>query len=126
MFSFFKNLRKMKSLNFQKEQYRGTLKQFMKVRGLRSISIANYNKWLRAQNKSVLNSPVHSLKIDIQDGYLNLFTYSRNKNGNCGPKIEDASVDAYMEAYDIVMNIFENEKNIPSKVKRNILVTVSR
>ena len=35
MFNKLKNFIKMRNLNFQKEQYRGTLKQFMKVRGLR-------------------------------------------------------------------------------------------
>lgn len=115
----------MKSLNFQKEQYRGTLKQFMKVRGLRSISIANYNKWLESNKQETIKTPVHSLKIDIQDGYLNLFGYSLNRNV-CGPKIEDASVDAYMSAYNIVISIFENEKKIPSRIKRNILVSISR
>lgn len=125
MFDRIKNFIKMKSLNFQKEQYRGTLKQFMKVRGLRSISIANYNKWLESNKQETIKTPVHSLKIDIQDGYLNLFGYSLNRNV-CGPKIEDASVDAYMSAYNIVISIFENEKKIPSRIKRNILVSISR
>lgn len=116
----------MRNLNFQKEQYRGTLKHFMKVRGLRSISIANYNKWLQSNNQEPIKTPVHSLKIDIQDGYLNLFGYSLTRQGICGNKIEDASVDAYMKAYDTVMDIFENEKKIPSRIKRNILVSVSR
>ena len=35
-------------------------------------------------------------------------------------------VNAYMKAYDTVMDIFENEKKIPSRIKRNILVSVSR
>ena len=126
MFSKLKNFIKMRNLNFQKEQYRGTLKQFMKVRGLRSISIANYNKWLQSNNQEPIKTPVHSLKIDIQDGYLNLFGYSLTRQGICGNKIEDASVDAYMKAYDTVMDIFENEKKIPSRIKRNILVSVSR
>lgn len=125
MFNKIKNFIKMKNLNFQKEQYRGTLKQYMKVRGLRTISIANYNRWLNENGKTAIATPVHSLKLDIQDGYLNLFGYSKDMK-KCGLKIEDASVDAYMEAYRIVMDIFENEKNIPSRVKRNILVSVCR
>ena len=116
----------MRNLNFQKEKYRVTLKQFMKVRGLRSISIANYNKWLQSNNQEPIETPVHSLKIDIQDGYLNLFGHSLRKPGICGNKIEDVSVDAYMKVYDTVIDIFKNEKEILSKIKRNILVSVSR
>ena len=64
--------------------------------------------------------------IDKRIALLNLFGYSLSRKGICGNKIEDASVDDYMRAYVIVMDIFENEKSIPSRIKRNILVPVSR
>ena len=34
--------------------------------------------------------------------------------------------DFYKTAYDAVMDVIKNESNIPSKVRRNILVPVSR
>ena len=70
MLSFIKKIfmQKVKKENFHKEQIRGTIKQLMKVRGLRSISIANYNKWKMKEK----NKWLHSLKLDIQDGYLYL------------------------------------------------------
>lgn len=106
-----------KSIDYQKEQYRGTLKQIMKVRGLRAISLTNYNKWVNMFPFET--STVHSLKIDIQDGYINLFTHQNEK-------IDDAPVQLYHDVYERVNEILQNEKNIPYKIKRNILVKVGR
>ena len=50
IFKFFKNMRTKKVTNYQKEEYRGTIKQIMKVRGLRTISLANYNDWSGKKN----------------------------------------------------------------------------
>lgn len=108
-----------KFYNYDKETYRGTIKQIMKVRGLRTISLANYNTWLGINNP--IN--VHSIKLDVQDGYINIFKYNNDK---CGEQIDDASTELYRAIYNQVMDIINNEKNIPSKVKRNILVKVFR
>ena len=43
-----------------------------------------------------------------------------------GQKIEDATAEMYGEAYSIVKRILDDEANIPSKVKRNILVKMAR
>lgn len=124
MFNF-KNFFKMKNLNYQKEQYRGTIKQIMKVRGLRTISLANYNTW--KGNENDVKNGVHSLKLDIQDGYLNIYGYKQNTaKVTCGAEIEDASVDTYRNAYEQVMSIIGDEHSIPYKVRKNILVKLSR
>jgi hypothetical protein len=59
----------------------------------------------------------------VQDGYVNIFGYKNNK---CGEQINDATADLYQGVYDQVMDIVNNEHNIPSKIKRNILVKVFR
>jgi len=110
----------MKRTNYQKELYRGTIKQIMKVRGLRAISLENYNKWLGTKN----TTGVHSLKLDIQDGYINIYDYK--KNGGCGSVINDASAELYEGVYNEVNNILRREDEIPGKVRRNILVRLSR
>lgn len=115
------------TMNLKKEMYRGTLKQIMKVRGLRSISLSNYREWA---NEEQTTKGIHSLKLDLQDGYINIYGYGKQtKTGKylCGETaIEDASADTYAAVYSKVMEILDNEKNIPSRVKKNILVRLSR
>lgn len=123
MYNFIKRIFMKKNLNLQKEQYRGTLKQIMKVRGLRTISLANYNKW--KGNDVNFDTDVHSLKIDIQDGYLNIFTYN-TRTKRCGVEIDNASAEMYKSVYNQVMNILGEEQAIPYKVRKNILVKIAR
>ena len=114
---------KNKKENFRKEQIRGTIKQLMKVRGLRSISIANYNKWKMKEK----NKWLHSLKLDIQDGYLYLYGFRKSENDSrAGERLENLSIDQYNEAYTQIMDILADEDKIPSNVKRNILVKIAR
>ena len=120
-------MKNSKNTNYAKEEYRGTLKQIMKVRGLRTISIANYDKW--AGNQQDING-IHSLKLDIQSGYLNIFGYrlaNKSKRPMCSDvAIDNASAEMYKNVYQRVMNILENENNIPTKERKNILVRVAR
>lgn len=111
-----------KNFDLQKEQYRGTLKQIMKVRGLRTISIANYLRWRNAS--PAVTTGIHSLKLDLQDGYINAYGYA--PNGKCGDKIEDATSAEYKYAYDTVNEILNCESAIPYKAKRNIFVKLGR
>lgn len=125
MFEFIKFcfMSKNKKENFRKEQIRGTIKQLMKVRGLRSISIANYNKWKMKEK----NKWLHSLKLDIQDGYLYLYGFRKSENDSrAGERLENLSIDQYNEAYTQIMDILADEDKIPSNVKRNILVKIAR
>ena len=125
MLSFIKKIfmQKVKKENFRKEQIRGTIKRLMKVRGLRSISIANYNKW-KGQEE---NQWLHSLKLDIQDGYLYLYGFRKSDNDfRAGERLENLSIDQYNEAYTQIMDILADEDKIPSNVKRNILVKIAR
>ena len=125
MLSFIKKIfmQKVKKENFHKEQIRGTIKQLMKVRGLRSISITNYNKWKRQED----NQWLHSLKLDIQDGYLYMYGLRKSENDSrAGERLENLSIDQYDEAYTQVRNILADEDKIPSNIKRNILVKMAR
>lgn len=115
----------MKTFNFTKEQQRGTLKQVMRVRGLRTISLINYINWKngkeRAHDKENNNVyPVASLKLNLQDGYLNLFDDNNNKIEN------EVAAGLYNNVYNLVTEIFEKEDMIPYKFKRNILVKINR
>lgn len=112
------------NFDYRKEEYRGTLKQIMKVRGLRTISIANYINWLRGEGYDVDDCPVHSLKLDVQDGYINAYTYGTN--GRCGAKIDDADTREYRCARKLVTDLLKREYEIPAKVRRNILVKLCR
>lgn len=116
-----------KNMDLKKEEYRGTLKQIMKVRGLRTISLNNYNTWKGIPTDT---EGIHSLKLDIQSGYLNIYGYGTTvKSGKpvCSEvAIEDASAYTYKGVYDQVMQILDDEKNIPYRVRKNILVRVAR
>lgn len=120
------NYFRMKTPDYAKEQYRGTIKQIMKVRGLRTISLANYEKWL--DNDVDPKSAVYSLKLNLQDGYVNIYGYRVTKTGKyaCGDVIDNAPAALYKQAYDLVNEIIKNEAKIPSKVRKNILVGLSR
>ena len=125
MFEFIKIffMTKNKKENSRKEQIRGTIKQLMKVRGLRSISITNYNKWKRQEE----NQWLHSLKLDIQDVYLYMYGFRKSENDSrAGERLENLSIDQYDEAYTQVKNILADEDKIPSNIKRNILVKMAR
>ena len=111
------------NFDYQKEQYRGTLKQIMKVRGLRTISIANYIKWLKSTGNNLEYPTVHSLKLDLQDGYINAYGWKGNK---CGEKIEDFPTEGYRYALAVVNDIISKEYTIPYNVRRNIFVKMMR
>lgn len=109
--------------DYRKEQYRGTLKQIMKVRGLRTISLANYANWMRSNGKQMDGPFVHSVKLDIQDGYINAYGWD---GARCGGKIADASADVYRDVLAMVNDALANESVIPYRVRRNIFVKMAR
>lgn len=112
-----------RNFDYNKEQCRGTLKQIMKVNGLRTISIANYVKWLNANGTSLSMPKVHSVKLDLQDGYINAYGWKGNK---CGEKIEDLSTSDYAAVLRFVNDALNMEDKIPYRVKRNIFVKMCR
>ena len=112
----------MKKFDLKKEEFRGSIKQLMTVRGLRMINLSNYNALTGNVDKKLSN--IHSIKIDIMTGFVNLYA---NGNGNrAGVKLDNVPVDLYKKVYNRVLEIFKNEGNISSDLKRNILVRVSR
>jgi hypothetical protein len=112
----------MKKFDLKKEEYRGSIKQLMTVRGLRMINIANFNAWSGNVMPKLEN--VHSVKIDIMNGFVNL--YAPGKGGRAGNRIDDVSAAIYKKVYERVLEIFKTELDIPADVRRNILVRVSR
>ena len=112
-------------VDYKKEQARGTLKQIMKVRGLRTISIANYYNWAKKNGVRMNYPTVHSLKLDIQDGYINAYGWNGTK---CGEKIEDLSTSEYLNILGVVYEMISKEESgkIPYKERRNIFVKVCR
>lgn len=127
--AFFKKLRTVfkekKTLDYKKIELRASLKDLMKVRGLRSINFSNYLRW---KNGGEINPLpwLHSLKLNLMDGYLYMYGYRNENDHRAGKRIENATVEMYNEAYELVKKILEDEENIPSKVRRNILVKLTR
>ena len=110
--------------NYEKFQVRGAIKEIMRNYGLRSISLANYYKFLNVESE-VKN--VHSIKYDIMNGYIKVHKYKENKNDTrSGDAFDTVDINTYRSTYDAILNILNNEHLIPNKVKRNILVKVSR
>jgi hypothetical protein len=118
-----KLMSKKTKCDFHKEEVRGALKQLMKTRGLRTISLENYNQWKKSEAKPWL----HSMKIDIQDGYIYFYGYKADGRTNrAGQRLENLSTEYYDDAYRQVINVMNDEAIMPSNVKRNVLVKVSR
>lgn len=111
------------TFDYNKEQSRGTLKQIMKVRGLRTISLANYVNWLNNNGGKLDRPAVHSLKLDIQDGYINAYGWNGNR---CGSKIDDLSAGDYSIVLMLVNHALNKEAEIPYRVRRNIFVKMAR
>ena len=109
--------------NYGLEASRGAIKQIMKVRRLRAINLRNWYNYLQIDAPESLRN-VHSIKLDVMSDYIDLF--STNSNGRCGSKIQDASYETYTEAFKEVSGILNNEKNIPHRLRRDILVSVYR
>lgn len=105
--------------SYEKYQLRGAIKEIMRNYGLRTISLANYNRYLGNDT----NNGIHSVKYDIMNGYIHLHDYK--ENGKCGSAQENVDVETYANVYNTVLNILKNE-DMPNKVKRNILVKVNR
>ena len=122
----FSNMKKNKNMDLQKEQYRGTLKQIMKVSGLRTIILNNYAEW---KGETPNADGIHSLKLDVMSGYLNIYGYKTTASNKlaCSPvAIENATADTYRAVYDRVRQILDEKENIPYRVRKNILVRVAR
>lgn len=116
-----------KKMDYEKELYRGTIKQVMKVRGLRTINLHNYRKWKSSMDEVIQNTVenVHSIKLDIQDGYINAYAPSKSPL-RCGGKIENVSAEDYSRLFSEVNSILADEGRIPAKERKNIMVKVCR
>lgn len=116
-----------KKMDYEKELYRGTIKQVMKVRGLRAINLHNYRTWKSSMDEVLPNTVenVHSIKLDIQDGYINAYASSKS-SFRCGDKIENVSAEDYSRLFSEVNAILADESRIPTRARRNIMVKVCR
>ena len=112
----------MKKFDLKKEEFRGSIKQLMAVRGLRMINLFNYNNFIGNTPTKIEN--IHSIKIDLMNGYVNLYT--PGNAGRAGDRIDNVAANIYKKVYERVLEIFKNEDDIPSAIKKNILVRFSR
>lgn len=125
MFNFLKNLFMSTKArqDYHKEEIRGTIKEIMKTRGLRSISLSNYNKW---KERDTSNMWLHSVKINMEDGYLYMYDYNKSNRRQPGERYEKPTMAMYEEAYSQIREVLNNEDKMPFKIKRNILVKMNR
>lgn len=124
--NLFKKMR-TKKLDYEKISLRASIKDLMKMRSLRTINIANYNRWKQENGNSVINHWAHSLRLNVLNGYIDVYAPRLSENDKrAGKIIDDVSLSQYQELYGIVTDILDDEKKMPPKVKRNILVKVNR
>lgn len=107
--------------NYTKEFIRGSIKELLKARGLRSISFANYDRWANKKN----TQEVHTVNYDIEKGYIRFYRYKENSHKR-GDMMHDVTLETYEKTYKRAKDILKHEKEIPYKVKRNILVGLYR
>ena len=56
-----------------------------------------------------------------------MYGFRKSENDSrAGERLENLSIDQYDEAYRQVRNILADEDKIPSNIKRNILIKMSR
>ena len=102
---------------FNMLEKRGTVKEHMSLRRIRTINFWNYLKW---KGFNPENFPVKSVKLDILNGYLNLYDSTNHKIPS------ESAKELYDQVYDMCMEIFRDEKLIPCKQRKNIVVSVNR
>lgn len=95
----------------------GTITEFMKSRRIRSISARNYIKW-KGYDEDVF--PVATVRLDLFDGRLKMFDHNNKM------LTEKEADNVCGSVYDLVSEISENEKLIPYKKRRNIIVKINR
>lgn len=116
-----------KPLDFEKISLRASLKDMMKMRSLRSINVYNYRLWKYGKDADKHSPWLHSLKLNILNGYMDVFgPRTGTPDHRSGNIIEDVSLQQYQEVYNMIKEILSDEVYIPTKVKRNILVKVNR
>lgn len=108
----------------EKEEELSWLKQrllsFFTSRNLRAVSLYNYQK-----NTGKEFGNIYSVKLDV--GNDNGFKFYRfNGNDRCGDIIDEPTKEDYEHVLAVINDIVTHEKDIPSNIKRNILVTLSR
>lgn len=106
--------------SYEKYRLRGAIKETMRNYNLRTISLANYGKYL-GENPV---EGIHSVRYNIMNGYIQMYGFG--PDGRCGSVYESIDVDTYQKVYDTILQIIKTENEIPFKVKRNILVKVNR
>ena len=118
------NFMKTLKQNYEKFQVRGAIKEIMRNYGVRTISLKNYIDYLG--NTPTVDG-IHSLRYDIMNGYIKAYAYKKgDMRKRCGDPIESISINEYKIIYDILDSLVTNRHNIPSKIKRNILIKVNR
>lgn len=119
------NFMKTLKQNYEKFQVRGAIKEIMRNYGVRTISLKNYFDYL-GTTTATLND-IHSVRYDIMNGYIKAYGYKKGDSlRRCGEPIETISINEYKVIYDILESLVTNRHNIPSKIKRNILIKVNR
>ena len=118
------NFMKTLKQNYEKFQIRGAIKEIMRNYGVRTISLKNYFYYLGI---TPTVDGIHSLRFDIMNGYIKAYAYKKgDMRKRCGDPIESISIYEYKIIYDILDSLVTNRHNIPSKIKRNILIKVNR
>lgn len=97
----------------------GTITEFMKSSRIRSISARNYIKWKGYDDVESM-FPIATVRLDLFDGRLKMFDHN---NKMLSEKEADKICGA---VYELVSEISENEKLIPYKKRRNIIVKINR
>ena len=97
----------------------GTITEFMKSRRIRSISARNYIKW-KGYDDAESMFPIATIRLDLFDGRLKMFDHNNKM-------LSEKEADKFCGAvYELVSEISENEKLIPYKKRRNIIVKINR
>ena len=127
MFNIFSIFKKKNISNDEeiKNSLKSDIKKLMIERKLRAISVKNFDLWNKDPQQDVAQSWLHSIKIDF-NGDIKLYDFYRTSTLHAGKEYINPDLTIVRNAYEIVQKIIKNEKQIPDKIKRNILITNGR
>lgn len=116
-----------KPLDYEKISMRASIKDVMKMRSLRAINFANYRKWKYGDPKVGACPWVHSLKLNVLNGYLDVYLPRESEKDNrAGAILEEVTPSQYKEVHSVVQDILADEDKIPCAIRKNILVRLFR
>lgn len=112
----------------ENRELRYLIETFLKTRNLRAVSFYNWYVWHTGDEPDHADMPIHSVKVNPKDGQIMFCGYKTNGTDmtRSGKPIDKVQTPVLRNVFDGIGRILDEEKQIPLKVRKNILVLQTR